>query len=57
MKKCVLCVLLLLCLCFTACSRKDSTENSVGDAVKSKEIKNSEDEIEEQLIDLKKYSL
>ena len=50
MKKCVLCVLLLLCLCFTACSRKDSTENSVGDAVKSKEIKNSEDELRNSLL-------
>ncbi len=56
-KRGVLCVLLLLCFGFTACGRKDSTENSVGDAVKSQETKNSEGELEEQLIDLKKYSL
>lgn len=56
-KKSVLCVLLLLCLGLTACSGKDSTENSGNGAVKHQVKKNSEGEIEEQLIDLKKYSL
>ena len=57
MRKSVLCVLLLMCVCFTACGRKESTENSGDGAVKHQIQTNSEGEIPQQLIDLKKYSL